>query len=153
MDSLRGLAGAFENVYFEKIEDVPLDVFRALEPGDFLFIDTSHVIKVGSELNYILFKLMPAVPRGVMVHVHDLFLPYEYPRWWLEDVNMMWNEQYAWLAFIMCNRDYAITWPVYYNGKARAAALRAKLADFPIWDMYRNLSGLEGGSFWMRRLA
>src|SRR3954452_12289297 len=66
-------------------QDVPLETFEELEAGDFLFVDTTHTVKIGSDVNFIVLEVLPRLAPGVVVHLHDIFLPYEYPRSWLED--------------------------------------------------------------------
>ena len=76
-----------------KLQDVPLGFFESLEPGDVLFIDSSHVSKTGSDVNYFFFDIVPRLPAGVYVHVHDIFLPNDYPFDWAVEQNRSWNEQ------------------------------------------------------------
>ena len=76
-------------------------MFEKLEAGDVLFIDSSHVAKTGSDVNYLFFEVLPRLRRGVRVHVHDIFLPIEYPRDWVIDENRSWNEQYVLRALLM----------------------------------------------------
>jgi hypothetical protein len=87
----------------QKVQDVPLELFAQLQAGDFLFIDSSHVAKTGSDLNHILFEVLPAIRPGVFLHFHDIFLLYEYPAEWILERNWAWNEQYILLALLMGN--------------------------------------------------
>jgi hypothetical protein len=134
MESLKALASRFEHVAFNKVEAAPLWLFDMLDSNDILFVDTSHVVNVGSEVNYIMFNILPRLRRGVMVHIHDIFLPYEYPKWWLDDRSMMWNEQYAWLAFLMGHRDFKLLIPVHAAGKTYERKLREDLKELAIWN-------------------
>lgn len=86
-----------------KVEHVPLSFFESLEDGDFLFIDSSHVSKTGSDVNYLMFEVIPRLPAGVLVHVHDIFLPHDYPYEWVVTNNRSWNEQYVLQAYLMFN--------------------------------------------------
>ncbi|MCY4147146.1 MAG: class I SAM-dependent methyltransferase [Chloroflexi bacterium] len=102
----------YPNAYLASIADkvqvvrqmaqaVDLDFFRQLENRDILFIDSSHVVKTGSDVCYLVLEALPILQSGVLVHFHDIFLPYDYPRHWLTDRRVFWNEQYlvqAWLA-------------------------------------------------------
>ena len=65
-----------------KIEDMDLSYFDVLEENDILFIDSTHVSKVGSDVNYLFFEVIPRLKKGVIVHIHDIFLPDEYPKEW-----------------------------------------------------------------------
>ena len=81
--------------------------FDALEAGDLLFIDSSHVMKAGSDLQTLLFDVLPDLKQGVHVHFHDVFYPFEYPAEWLR-VGRYWNEDYLLRAFLAGNRDWEI---------------------------------------------
>ena len=84
-----------------RVQDVPFAVFETLGAGDVLFIDSSHVAKTGSDVNFLYFEIVPRLARGVRIHVHDIFLPMEYPREWVIDENRSWNEQYLVRALLM----------------------------------------------------
>src|SRR5664279_5042718 len=74
--------------------DVELSAFEALEAGDILFVDTTHTVKLGSDVNHIVLDVLPVLAPGVIVHFHDIFLPWEYPRAWFESMEYYWAEQY-----------------------------------------------------------
>jgi len=78
----RGMAG-LTRLVDQKAQDVGFAVFDSLEAGGFLFIDSSHVAKTGSDVNFLFFDVLPRLKAGVFVHVHDIFLPMEYPRDWV----------------------------------------------------------------------
>jgi hypothetical protein len=90
-----------------KIQDVEVSIFRELEPSDILFIDSSHISKTGSDVNYILFKILPLIPAGVFIHFHDIFYPFEYPKDWAFE-GRAWNEAYLLRAFIQYNEAFKI---------------------------------------------
>jgi predicted O-methyltransferase YrrM len=136
---LPGLA-ALEAV---RAQDVPLDVFTALEAGDVLFVDTTHTVKIDSDVNRIVLDVLPALAPGVLVHVHDIFLPYEYPREFAERKGLHWAEQYLLQAFLAGNRDYEVLAAVYALCRDRSEAMRS-LA--PTWR-----PGATASAFWMRR--
>lgn len=94
----------------QKVEDVELSFFDRLGSGDILFIDSSHVSKVGSDVNYLFFEVIPRLRPGVLVHIHDLFLPDEYPKTWMIDQGRNWNEQYLTRAFLQYNNHFEIMW-------------------------------------------
>lgn len=89
------------------VQDAPDDVFRALEANDILFIDSSHISKVGSDVNHLFFRILPALRAGVCVHIHDVTGDFEYPRHWLEE-GRAWNEMYLLRAFLMYNRTFSV---------------------------------------------
>lgn len=90
-----------------KVQDVPCEVFATLEAGDLLFIDSSHVVKCGSDVQYLLFEVVPTLPPGVFVHFHDIFHPFEYPSEWVTS-GRYWNELYFIRAFLAYNDQWAI---------------------------------------------
>ncbi|NNE32940.1 MAG: class I SAM-dependent methyltransferase [Winogradskyella sp.] len=90
-----------------KIQQVSLSVFKKLTRGDILFIDSTHVSKTGSDVNYIFFDILPVLKSGVLIHFHDVFYPFEYPKEWvLKGIN--WNEGYILKAFLMYNDNFKI---------------------------------------------
>jgi predicted O-methyltransferase YrrM len=91
----------------QKVQDVPTSVFAALEPGDVLFIDSSHVSKLGSDVNRLFFDVLPVLKPGVFVHIHDVTGNLDYPRDWFEE-GRAWNEQYLLRAFLMYNRAWRV---------------------------------------------
>jgi predicted O-methyltransferase YrrM len=89
------------------IQTVPLDVTLSLEKGDLLFIDSSHVLKCASDLQFLLFEILPHIKPGVHVHFHDIFYPFEYPAKWLLE-GRYWNEAYMLRAFLTHNTAWNI---------------------------------------------
>lgn len=89
------------------VQRVNIEIFRQLKDGDLLFIDSSHVSKVGSDLNFLLFQVLPILSRGVIIHFHDICYPFEYPKEWILD-GIYWNEAYLLRAFLMNNDAYEI---------------------------------------------
>jgi hypothetical protein len=96
-------------VLVNKVQEVPLDPFLALEENDILFIDSSHVVKVGSDVNHLVFEILPRLKKGVWIHFHDIFFPFELPQHWIVDHKKFWNESYLLRAFLMNNDSYEIT--------------------------------------------
>ena len=125
----------------QRLQDVPQDVFTALEPGDFLFIDSSHVSKHGSDVNRLFFDVLPALRPGVYVHVHDIFIPFEYPREWIDE-GRSWNEAYLLRAFLQFNDSFEIvlmnTYLEHFHEKWFARHMPLCLKN-------------RGGSIWLRR--
>jgi hypothetical protein len=89
------------------IQAVPLDYFRQLRANDVVFIDSSHVVKTGSEVNYIVLEILPILPKGVLVQIHDIYLPYDYDREVLQNF-IHPNETALVAAFLSCNTRYKI---------------------------------------------
>jgi len=97
--------------HFELIEknlqDVDLKQFQQLSNNDILFIDSTHVSKTNSDVNYILFKILPSLNPGVLIHFHDIFYPFEYPKAWQYE-GRAWNEAYILRAFLQYNSSFKI---------------------------------------------
>ena len=91
----------------EKAQKVSRDVFLALESGDLLFIDSSHVVKCGSDLQFVLFEILPNLQPGVFVHFHDVKYPFDYPKEWIM-TGRYWNEAYFLRAFLSYNSEWSI---------------------------------------------
>ena len=75
------------------VQQAPREVFESLGHNDILFIDSSHVSALGSDVNLELLQLLPAVGEGTLVHVHDIFFPYDYPQLFVDERRWYWNEQ------------------------------------------------------------
>jgi hypothetical protein len=123
------------------VQDVPLTRFEGLEANDVLFIDSSHVIKAGSDVVFLLSQVLPSLRPGVLIHFHDIFWPFEYPEEWLRG-GRAWNEAYALRAFLQFNSRFEIVFFNSYLGIHEADALRFHLPLF-----LRN----PGGSIWLRK--
>jgi predicted O-methyltransferase YrrM len=89
------------------VQVIPVNVFEKLQAGDILFIDSTHVSKTGSDVNYILFEILPILKKGVLIHFHDVFYPFEYPKEWVFK-GFNWNEDYILKAFLMYNNKFEI---------------------------------------------
>lgn len=89
------------------VQNVDLELFRTLKKGDVLFVDSSHVVKTGSDLHHILFNILPILNSGVYIHFHDVFYPFEYPKKWVFN-GFNWNEDYFLRAFLMYNKDFEV---------------------------------------------
>lgn len=96
------------NIIQRKLQDVDMSKFTELNAGDVLFIDSTHVSKIGSDVNYIFFKVIPLIKKGVYIHFHDIFYPFEYPKKWVCEQGKAWNEAYLLRAFLQYNNEYKI---------------------------------------------
>lgn len=85
-------------IHATRVQDVPLSLFDSLSAGDILFIDSSHVCKTGSDVNFLFFEVLPRLKSGVYIHIHDIFYPFEYPKSWVYE-GVAWNENYTLRAF------------------------------------------------------
>lgn len=93
----------------QPVQEVGLEVFASLAAHDMLFIDSSHVSKIGSDVNHLVFRVLPALAPGVVVHFHDVYFPFEYPPEWLE-MGRYWNEAYLLRAFLEYNGAFEMLW-------------------------------------------
>lgn len=103
------VAGSGVDVRELPAQDVPDDVFSSLGPGDVLFVDTSHTVKPGGDVNRIVLDALPLLRPGVVVHFHDILLPLEYHRGWVEQ-GWHWAEAYLVQAFLAHNPDFEVRW-------------------------------------------
>ena len=127
----------------KRVQEVPLEAFAALRENDVLFIDSSHVSKIGSDVNRLFFDVIPSLAPGVLIHIHDVAGNLDYPRDWLEE-GRAWNEQYLLRAFLMNNRDYRIELFSAWLWNQRHEFIREKMP----------MCGRGGGGqMWLRKLA
>ena len=92
----------------KKVEDVGFDLFTGLQPNDLVFIDSSHMIRPQGDVLFEYFELLPSLPPGVIVHIHDIFSPRDYLAEWIIEEKRLWNEQYLLEAFLMSNQEWKI---------------------------------------------
>ncbi len=150
---LYGLLKAEDRMRIEilpkRLQDVDLGVFRKLAAGDILFIDSSHVAKTGSDVNLIIFEILPSLAPGVHVHIHDVFYPFEYPREYVYN-KWAWNEIYMLRAFLLENPTYRITIFPSFLEQFHGDELRKAL---PVaWRHPEGWPTLRGASLWLERL-
>ena len=126
----------------ESAVDVPLDELSTLVAGDVLFIDTTHTVKLGSEVNHLILDVLPTIGPGVLVHVHDIFLPYEYPRAFPERM-FYWAEQYLLQAFLTQNSAWEVVLPLNALVRERQGDVAQLVPSFR--------PGAGPGAFWIRR--
>lgn len=123
------------------LEDMPVSYFEELESGDVLFIDSTHVSKIGSDVNYFFFEIFPRLKSGVYIHLHDIFYPFEYPEKWIIS-GMIWNELYMLRAFLQNNKTYSIQ---FFQNMMEKQYTDLMMEKWPFQ------ASIHGGSFWMRK--
>ncbi len=101
------------HIHATRVQDVSLSIFDSLSAGDILFIDSSHVSKTGSDVNFLFFEVLPRLKSGVYVHLHDIFYPFEYPQSWVYE-GVAWNENYTLRAFLQYNTAFEIEFFISY---------------------------------------
>lgn len=125
------------------LQRAPFEIFESLQAGDICFYDGSHCSKVASDVNWFFFEVLPRLAPGVLIHIHDIFLPNDYPDLWIFERGQTWNEQYLLQAFLMNNRDYKILIANAYLFKTNEKKLK---------EYYRGVQPPHGCSFWMEKL-
>jgi predicted O-methyltransferase YrrM len=128
-----------------RIQEVPLSEFDKLADGDILFIDSSHVLKIGSDVHYEYLDVLPRLRTGVIVHIHDIFLPAEYPKDLVLKARNFWNEQYLLQAFLAFNESFEILWAGSYMHLKHPDELASAFSSY-------ERSKTWPGSFWLRRV-
>ena len=128
----------------QPVQEVDASLVDGLERNDILFIDSTHVLKTGSDVHFEFFHLLPRLKPGVVVHFHDVEYPFEYPDKWIFEDNHSWNEAYALRAFLMYNATFAVA---YWNSFMWALFTPQMTAELPLrsWN--------PGGSIWLRRIT
>jgi hypothetical protein len=129
-------------IHESKLQDIPLNIFTELKENDVLFIDSTHVSKFNSDVNYIIHKILPILSKGVYIHFHDIFYPFEYPKEWLL-AGRAWNEQYILRAFLEYNSNFRI---VLFNTYLETMFCEKLKNLFPL--VFKN----TGGSIWIKRI-
>lgn len=130
------------------VQTVALETFTSLESNDILFIDSSHVSKAASDLNHIFFEVLPCLKRGVYIHFHDVFWPFEYPRDWLIDNGIAWNEAYLTRALLLGGDRFRIVFHLSYLEKVAAHSVTQLLPA----EMLPNKSTGAPGSIWIQKV-
>jgi hypothetical protein len=127
----------------QRVQELPMETFVSLEPGDVLFIDTSHVLKIQSDVEQELLRILPSLAPGVWIHIHDIFTPYDYPGDWIwRPLRLGLNEQYAVECLLSGGHRYQIEIPLHYLVRHHLPEMKK---FFP-----RGLT--RGQSMWLRKL-
>lgn len=132
----------------EKVQSVDLGVFTSLKSGDILFIDSTHALREGGDVQMEYCEILPRLAPGVIVHIHDISLPKPYPRTYFEDSHFYWNEQYVLQAFLAFNYRFEVIWP----GNYMMLKFPEKVSEvFPEYHAMREaFPQSEPSSLWMR---
>jgi hypothetical protein len=148
-DRLYGLLRAGDKnqvkIYEKGLQQTDPAIFGELNVNDILFIDSTHVSKTGSDVNHAFFNVLPLLKKGVLIHFHDIFYPFEYPEAWvMGSSGFGWNEAYTLRTFLMNNSDYEI---VLFN----------TFMEYFHEDWFRQHMPLclknLGGSIWLRKCS
>ncbi|MBI1392185.1 MAG: class I SAM-dependent methyltransferase [Alphaproteobacteria bacterium] len=140
------LEGFGVEVIRERVERLDPSFFAGMAAGDILFIDSSHIIRPDGDVVFEFLELLPRLPVGAFVHIHDIYTPYHYPREWMLDRGLLWNEQYLLEAFLSLNRDFEVVAALKWLSSVRNDGLAALLPGFAMRPT------ATPGSFWIRRV-
>jgi hypothetical protein len=132
-------------VHRRRTEDVDPATFAELGAGDVLFVDTTHTVKTGGDVTRLILDVFPLLREGVLIHVHDIFMPYDYPRQWVIDRRRAWAEQYMLQAFLAFNDRYEVLFPAHALARREPDLVRSAIPSFA--------AGAAPGAFWMRKIA
>lgn len=126
------------------VEDLdPKVITDVLQANDILFIDSSHTIMTGGDMPFLFLEVLPRLKKGVLIHIHDIFLPHDYPEEWVVNFRWGWTEQYLVHAFLCYNTAFEVVWPARYmweNHKAEVLEL------FP-----SGRAGASPSSLWLKK--
>lgn len=141
-DVLRsGFPGLTELVEKE-VQNVSLELFETLEANDILFIDSSHVVRIGGDVDFLFLEVLPRLKPGVVIHVHDIYFPLPARRDWVMEERRFWSEQQLLHAFLMYNTQFEVLLANAYAARRFPEQMKSAFPTSPWWG---------GGSFWMRR--
>jgi hypothetical protein len=124
----------------KKVQDVDISFFNGV---DLLFIDSTHVCKIGSDVNYEILEIIPTLRVGAVIHWHDIVIPNNYYEYWIRD-SKFWNESYMVHAFMMFNHSFKIIWAARYMQLNQYEKIRT---EFPYFQPNHKLS-----SYWIERM-
>jgi len=131
----------------ECTQDVDFSVFEELKQNDILFIDSSHVSKVGSDVNFILFEILPRLRKGVLIHFHDIFYPFVYPKQWILK-GRAWNEVFILRAFLQYNAAFEI---ILFNTFLETSHTQWFNDNMPLCLKQSSKEFSHSGSIWLRK--
>jgi hypothetical protein len=143
MRTLPGVTRLLES----RIEALPADVCSELDAGDILFIDSGHTVRIGGDVNFLLLDVVPAVRPGVLIHIHDVPMPYEYAEVYYTNprFRMFWTESYLLQAFLAYNSEFEVLLAMNHLMLDQAEAFRAA------WPHFQPAIHGISHSFWFRR--
>ena len=128
----------------EKVEDIPVDYFKQLQENDILFIDSSHIIRPENDVLFEYLEILPALNKGVIIHIHDIFSPRHYRADWLQKDLRLWNEQYLLEAFLYYNDSFEIIYSLNYLKSNHFNATQQALTNLSEQD--------QPASIWLRKI-
>lgn len=130
----------------ERVEMVDKNIFNTLQKNDILFIDSSHIIRPQGDVLFEYLELLPLLAPGVLVHIHDIFSPKDYPENWIINNHLLWNEQYLLEAFLSFNKDFKVI------GSLNFLTHNYRKEMENVCPIFSNNKNREAGAFWMIRV-
>jgi len=143
----KGFPGLSELIS-QKAEDVDSSFFAQLEDSDILFIDSSHVVRIGGDVTFLYLEVLPRLKTGVIVHFHDIFFPKHYPKDWILQRRAFWSEQYLLQAFLTYNTHFEVLWCGSYMYRKYLDSLRSIFPSIQGLGFHENYFS---SSIWMRK--
>jgi hypothetical protein len=130
------------------LENIDLNIFKTLTENDILFIDSSHVLKLDSDVMFYFTKIFPILNKNVLIHIHDIFFPYDYPLKWLKE-GRFWNEQYFLYTFLQYNTKFKIKFCNSYSTYKYPTELETIQKN--TYERENNITNsiFGGGSIWL----
>ncbi|RQV98982.1 class I SAM-dependent methyltransferase, partial [bacterium] len=138
LDFLKSASQGLNRLIKLPVQEVPMIEFECLAANDILFIDSTHISKSGSDVNWIILNILPRLKPGVIIHFHDITLPWDYPREWVQQKRIFYNEQFLLLALLINNPAFEILLSNYLLGAEHSDELQKAFPFLSIWG---------GGSF------
>ncbi|MEO8100983.1 MAG: class I SAM-dependent methyltransferase [Betaproteobacteria bacterium] len=143
---LKSKPAGISRIVERRVQEVSLEEFDILGDNDILFIDSSHVSKTGSDVNFLFFDVLPRLAKGVRIHIHDIFLPNDYPENWVLQEARSWNEQYLLRALLMYSSMFRVTFGCSYAYFRFPDKVKAALN-------HPHGHAFSGGSFWIEKIG
>lgn len=125
-----------------KIQEVSVSVFEELEQNDICFVDSTHVSKLDSDVNHIFFEILPSLKKGVLIHFHDIFWPFDYPKDWIQG-GKAWNEAYMLRTFLQFNQSFKVELFTRCMHEFEGEFIKANLPRYML---------NKGGNIWLRKI-
>ncbi len=143
------------------VEDISLDFFKNLSKNDILFVDSSHTVKVNSDVIFLILEVLPNLKDNVYIHFHDIFLPLDYPTYWIKEEKRFWNEQYLLHSFLCFNKKFEIFFATSYMGLKYNKLMKEtfvfpekfkKELEITYKKLFPEINWWGGGSFWIKKM-
>jgi hypothetical protein len=149
-DFIKNRSIEIKNLIETRVELTQPLFFDQLKQNDILFIDSGHSVRIGADVNYLLLEILPRLKPGVIVHIHDINIPYEYPKVYAtnETFRQFWTEQYLLQSFLCFNNQFEILLAMNYLMKDHSAIFKKY---FPYYNPEVHL--FNSGSFWIRKIS